>query len=308
MSLHTLFAVLLSLTAAALFAGATNLHRSAASRIPLHEVGPVRLLLRLLRTPRWLLGSAAALTALGVHALALSQGTVIVVQAVLSTGLVLALALETLRERRHPRTTEWAGWVLVVVGVVLVLGLGQPQGGRHIGIDASVSTLVLAVLIASLGLLVWRTRLSRPLVAVIMGAAAGSCFALDAVFLKGVAMSMHHLVTLAALLDVAGFLVASVLGNLVVQRAYQQAPLRHVLPAVTAADPLAAAVIGLALLHEHLRPGSLAVIGLLCGLAAMVVGIVAATAGVPGDQHVQEPEPVRSRVAAAEDPRWRRTA
>jgi hypothetical protein len=291
-----------------LFAGATNLHRSAASRIPVHEVGPVRLLLRLLRTPRWLLGSAAALTALGVHAVALSQGTVIVVQAVLSTGLVLALALETVRERRSPRTTEWAGWVLVVVGVVLVLGLGQPQGGRHIGIDASVSTLVLAVLIASVGLLVWRTRLSRPLVAVVMGAAAGTCFALDAVFLKGVAMSMHHVATVVAPFDVAGFVFASVLGNLVVQRAYQQAPLRHVLPAVTAADPVAAAVVGLALLHEHLRSGSLAVVGLLVGLAAMVVGIVGATAGVPGDQPAEEPERVGSRSPATDGTRWRQSA
>jgi drug/metabolite transporter (DMT)-like permease len=308
MSLHTLFAVLLSLTAAALFAVATNLHRSAASAIPLHEVGPVRLLLRLIRTPRWLLGSVAALTALGMHTIALSQGTVIVVQAVLSTGLVLALALETVRERRRPRTTEGIGWMLVVVGVVLVLVLGQPHGGRHIGIDAMVLTLLLAVLIAALGLLIGRTRLSRPAVAVIMGGAAGACFALDAVFLKGLAGSVHHLVSMPALLDLLGFLLASVLGNLVVQRAYQQAPLRHVLPAVTAADPVAAAVIGIMLLHEHLRPGMLAVGGLLAGLAAMVVGIVAATAGVPGDQRVEEPEPVGSGRAAANDSSWRRSA
>ena len=188
--------------------------------------------------------------------------------------------------------------MLVVIGVILVLVLGQPQGGRHIGFDASVVTLVLAVGIASLGLLVWRTRLSRPLVAVIMGAAAGTCFALDAVFLKGVAGSVRHPATLSALLDLGGFLLASVLGNLVVQRAYQQAPLRHVLPAVTAADPVAAAMIGLALLHEHLRPGDLAVAGLLCGLVAMVVGIVAATAGVPGDQHAQEAEPVPASATA----------
>jgi hypothetical protein len=295
MSVHTLLAVVLSLTAAALFAVATNLHRSAASKVPMHEVGPLRLLLRLLRTPRWLLGSVAGLTALGVHAMALSQGTVIVVQAVLSTGLVLALALETVRERRRPRAVEGAGWVLVVFGVILVLVLSQPKGGRHIGLEASAITLVLAVLIAALGLLVWRTPMSRPLVAVIMGCAAGTCFALDAVFLKGVAGAAHHLASVPVLFDAAGFVLASVLGNLVVQRAYQQAPLRHVLPAVTAADPLAATVIGLALLHEHLRAGSVAVVGLVAGLAAMVVGIVGATAGVPGDLPAEEPERLDTR-------------
>src|SRR3954468_16371268 len=283
MNRDALVAVALAFSAATLFALTTNLHRGAASAVPMEEVGPVRLLLRLLRTPRWLLGSLCALVALGLHTVALSFGTVIVVQAVLSTGLVLALALEALRERRRPSAREVCAWVLVVAGIVAVLSLARPHGGRHIGTIALVMTLVLARLVAALGLLVGRTRLARPAVAVVMGAAAGTCFALDAVFLKGLAGSVGHPVALPALLDLGGFIVASVLGNLVVQRAYQQAPLRHVLPAVTAADPLAAAVIGVVILHEHLPPGSLPVVGLLAGLAAMVIGIVAATARVPAD-------------------------
>jgi drug/metabolite transporter (DMT)-like permease len=300
MSPHALFAVALSLAAAALFAVATNLHRGAASAVPMQEVGPVRLLLRLLRTPLWLLGSFAALVALGLHTAALRFGTVIVVQAVLSTGLVLALALEAYRERRRPHRGEVGAWLLVVTGIVLVLSLGRPQGGRHIGTVAIVASLLTAVAVAAVGLLVGRTRLPRPVVAIVMGGAAGACFALDAVFLKGVAGSAGHLGTWPALLDLAGFLVASVLGNLVVQRAYQQAPLRHVLPAVTAADPVAAAVIGVVILHEHLPAGPLAVVGLLAGLAAMVIGIVAATARVPGGAPGPGPaaEPAAASTAA----------
>src|SRR3954453_14093378 len=105
-----------------------------------------------------------------------------------------------------------------------------------------------------------------------MGSGAGACFARDAVFLKGGAESGGHLAWWRALLDLAGFVVASVLGNLVVQRAYQQAPLRHVLPSVTAADPVAASVVGVLVLHEHLRPGAIAVSGLVGGLVAMVIG------------------------------------
>src|SRR3954453_19309901 len=282
MNRDALVAVALALAAATLFAVTTNLHRGAASAVPMHEVGPLRLLLRLLRTPRWLLGSFCALVALALHTVALSFGTVIVVQAVLSTGLVLALALEALRERRRPSAREVCAWVLVVAGIVAVLSLARPHGGRHIGTIALVMTLVLAGLVAALGLLVGRPRLARPAVAVVMGAAAGTCFALDAVFLKGLAGAVGHAVALPALLDLGGFVVASVLGNLVVQRAYQQAPLRHVLPAVTAADPVAAALVGVLLLPEHLRPGPVAVAGLVGGLAAMVVGIVGATsAGVP---------------------------
>ena len=284
MSGDALLAVLLSLLAAVLFAVTTNLHRGAASAIPVEQGGPVRLLLRLLRTPRWLLGSATAMIALGLHTVALRFGTVIVVQAVLSTGLVLALALEAPRERRRPARREVGAWVLVVVGVVALLALAHPSGGRGIGTTTLALTLLLAVLVAAVGLLAGRTRLPRPAVAVVMGGSAGARFAIDAVFLKALAVAAENLASLRSLLDLTGFLLASILGNLVVQRAYQQAPLRHVLPAVTAADPLAASVIGIALLHEHLRPGMLPVVGLVGGLAGMVVGIYAATRGVPGDE------------------------
>jgi hypothetical protein len=282
MNRDALVAVALAFSAATLFALTTNLHRGAASAVPMEDVGPVRLLLRLLRTPRWLLGSFCAMVALGLHTVSLRFGTVILVQAVLSTGLVLALGLEAFRERRRPAVLEVGAWVLVVAGIVAVLSLARPHGGRHIGPVAFFATLALAFVVASAGLLAGRTRLPRPAVAVVMGCAAGTCFALDAVFLKGVAGSAGHLTSWPALLDLGGFVVASVLGNLVVQRAYQQAPLRHVLPAVTAADPVAASLVGLLLLHEHLRPGPVAVAGLVGGLAAMVVGIVGATsAGVP---------------------------
>jgi drug/metabolite transporter (DMT)-like permease len=299
MSVQTFVAVVLSFAAATLFALTTNLHRGAASAVPMEEGGPVRLLLRLLRTPRWLLGSLCALVALGLHTAALRFGTVIVVQAVLSTGLVLALGLEAYRERRRPRRGEVGGWLLVVAGIVLVLSLAQPHGGRHMGNVSHVVSLLTAFAVAAVGLLVGRTRLPRPVMAVVMGGAAGACFALDAVFLKGVAGSVGHAWTWVALIDLVGFIVASVLGNLVVQRAYQQAPLRHVLPAVTAADPVAASVIGVLILHEHLRAGQLAVVGLLVGLAAMVVGIVAATARVRGDDpgSMSPAEPARSEAA-----------
>src|SRR3954451_12783166 len=106
MSGDALVAVALAFSAATLFALTTNLHLGAASGVPMEDGGPVRLLLRLLRTPRWLLGSFCALVALGLHAVALRFGTVIVVQAVLSRGLVLALALEAARERRRPTPRE----------------------------------------------------------------------------------------------------------------------------------------------------------------------------------------------------------
>ena len=92
-----------------LFAVANNAQRHAASAVPQGHVGPVGLMLRLLRNPRWLAGSTAAVLALLVQAWALSQGGVILVQAVIASTLVWSLALECIVERHRPTATQTVG-------------------------------------------------------------------------------------------------------------------------------------------------------------------------------------------------------
>lgn len=272
----------LALAAAALFAVANLIQRGAAAGVPLESGGPVRLVLRLVRTPRWLAGSLLAVVALGLHALALAHGSVIVVQSLLAAGLVIALTLEAAQERRLMRVAEAGGSVVLVTGVVLVLAVGQPGGGDEVGLAEQLITAAALAGLAGTAFLGFRLHHRMRLSALIMGATAGACFALDAVFLKGLADTATELDTVAVAVDVAGFAAASVLGNLVVQRAYQLAPLRFVLPSVTAGDPLAAFVVGKLILHEHLQGGAWASLAVTAGLAAMAAGIViTTTAGAP---------------------------
>jgi hypothetical protein len=145
--------IALAAAAAVLFAVANNLQRGAASAVPLDAGGPVRLILRLMRTPHWVVGSLVAVAALGLHAAAL---------------------------------------------------------------------------------------------------------------------------------------VASVVGNVIVQRAYQRAPLRVVLPAVTAAGPLASFLIGRLLLGERFSPGTAALSAARLGISAVVVGVVVTTTMASGGLQVAE--------------------
>lgn len=267
-----------ALSAALLFAIATNAQRGAAAQVPDSAGGPVRLIGRLLRSPRWLVGSLLAFGALGLHAVALARGGVILVQTILASGLIMALAIEAARERRWMRPLEVTGSLLLVGGVVLLLGWGQPGGGRLVDLGVQVQSGVVVAVVAAVGLAASRARsVSRS--AVVMGAAAGVCFAIDAVLLKGVANYADDLDALPAVVSLAGFVVASLLGNLIVQRAYQRAPLRIVLPAVSAADPLAAFLAGVLLLDERLRDGLLARVAVGVGLVLIVVGIILTTAG-----------------------------
>jgi drug/metabolite transporter (DMT)-like permease len=265
--------------AALLFAAANNLQRGAASVVPMEVGGPIRLVLRLLRAPRWLLGSVLALGALGLHAVALARGGVILVQAILAAGLIVALGIEAAQERRWMHRWEVIGAILLIGGVTALLGWGRPGGGRPV--DVTVQAVTAAVLLAVGGIGLFGSRLHHwtRTSAILMGAAAGGCFAVDAVFLKGVANNADDLDALPALISLAGFAVASLIGNLVVQRAYQRAPLRLVLPAVTAADPLAAFLVGRWVLDERLQGGAGSSLAVGLGLVGMAVGITLTTTG-----------------------------
>jgi hypothetical protein len=281
-------AIALAAAAAVLFAVANNVQRGAASAVPLDAGGPVRLILRLIRTPHWVAGSLVALAALGLHAVALARGGIIVVQAILATGLIAALALEAFRESRWMRGGEVAGAGLLVAGVVLLLAWGRPGAGRTIDAGVEVKAALILAAVAAVGLTASRVRGRTGVTAAVMGAVAGVCFAVDAVYLRGVAIHLDDLDALPALTNLAGFALASMVGNVIVQRAYQRAPLRVTLPAVTAADPLAAFLIGRLMLGEHLSPGTAALTAAWVGIAAVVVGVVVTTTVASGGLPVGE--------------------
>src|SRR3954447_17458848 len=133
-------AVLLALLSALSFAVSTvTQHRAATSC----EVRPgrwaaLRLAGRLLRTPAWLAGQCAAACGFVVHGVALRFGPVTLVQPLLSSGLVLTLALGALVDRRHPDRPlpdrrQWLAAVVIAGGVVTFLLAAAPRPGTPLG-------------------------------------------------------------------------------------------------------------------------------------------------------------------------------
>jgi drug/metabolite transporter (DMT)-like permease len=287
------------LVAALLFAVANNAQRHAASAVPHGHVGPVGLMLRLLRNPRWLAGSGSAVLALFVQAWALSQGGVILVQAVIASTLIFSLALESVVERRLPTITQIAGAVLVGVGISLLVIVGRPgAGGQFDSIGRAAIVWLVVAAVGGGALLTSRRRPKGRRTAVVMGAAAGVCFALDAVFLRGLTAALSPLTVIVLLINLAGFAVASVLGNLVIQRAFQMAPLRHVLPAMAAAEPVTAFLCARFIFGEHLQGGPRGTIGVAGGLLLMVAGVVLCAVATPAPARVPAPAPDLTPVLA----------
>jgi drug/metabolite transporter (DMT)-like permease len=266
---------LLAAVAAVMFAAGNNLQRHAAAKVPAAGYGPVRLILRLVHSPRWLAGGGCAVGGLLCQARALTQGGVILVQAVIASTLIYSLIMEAAVERRRPGAVQIGGAAAVVAGIVLLVGVGDPVAGGGIRSLWHTAPAWIAVGIAGGGALL-RAHL-RPKgrrTAIVLGSAAGICFALDAVFLRGLAATLSPFDAVTVATNLAGFAAASGVGNLAIQRGFQLAPLRHVLPAMAATEPVAAFACGWVIFGERLHPGAVGVAAVIGGLMFMVAGVV----------------------------------
>jgi len=267
--------VALAAVAAVLFAAGNNLQRHAAAKVPTVGYGPVRLIRRLLKSPRWLAGGACAVGGLLCQARALTQGGVILVQAVIASTLVYSLLMEAVVERQRPAVGQLTGSAAVVTGIVVLVGVGRPvAGGEITSLWHAAPAWVTIALVGGGALLRARWRPKGRRTAIALGAAAGVCFAVDAVFLRGLAAALSPFDSVTVATNAAGFAVASVVGNLAIQRGFQLAPLRHVLPAMAATEPVAAFACGWVLFGERLQPGAVGVLSVIGGLLLMVTGVV----------------------------------
>lgn len=286
-----LVSIVAALGSAGLFAVTTNLQREAAARVPSHGTGPLHLVRRLLADPRWLAGGVVGVVALGLHALALARGSVLAVQSVMALGLVVALALEARRAHRPLYPNELGGAALVVGGVIVVVGMGEPASG-HIPTSGWIVPVCAAVVAGAFLAVVWSRRaVGSTWGARLLGAAGGACFAVDAVFLQRLASAVDGGLAGAGLADavtaapaalaanLVGFLTAALVGGVAVHRAYQVAPLRTVQPALAAAEPVTAFLVSALVLHEGVRAGALGYAVLVGGLVAITIGIVVGLGG-----------------------------
>jgi len=276
-----LVAAVSALVAAALFATASALqHRSAGLVAGASPGGRVPdFVLASARHPYWLVGSAAELAGFGLHAFALHAGPLTLVQPLLVSGVVFALPLRQLVERRRPRPGEMAWAALLAAGLAafLLAATPGPDPPQPPDLGPTVAALVLVPLGMAVSVLVAR-HLRGERAAAVLGVGAGLGFAAVAGLLKAVDDQLAHSLERALaswplyLLVVAG--VAALVLN---QLAYRAAPLRASLAAINTVDPVASIVIGVAVFDERFRH-SLPAVGVeVLGLLVVVVAVVSLT-------------------------------
>ncbi|WP_327065393.1 DMT family transporter [Kitasatospora sp. NBC_01250] len=253
------------------------LQQHAAQRAPRADLLRWRLLLDLLKMPEWLAGIAAMVTGLVLSAWALALGEVSLVEPLLTTNLAFAMALASVLSRQRLGRSGWGGVVVLGLGVTAFILAGDPREGRpqagelrHWLVFGVVAGL--ALLLVSFG-----RRLPRFEEATVLALAAGLLYGLQDALTRATASRIDAGGVAAVLGHWEPYAVVGLgaFGLLLVQSAFEVAPLRMSLPALTAAQPLAGIVCAVGFLGDRLRvtPGALAweVVGLLAMLGGVVV-------------------------------------
>lgn len=231
----------------------------------------------LARERMWLLGLGAAVVSYGLQAIALTFGPLALVQPLIVSELVFAVPISVRLRGLRLRARDWLAVTAVVAGLTVGIVAADPRQGDPtqpfaVWVPALLGVAVLA------GACVLGARMAQ-------GPFTASAYALGGAVVMG-AQSALYAATLAVLREqglwstfahwpVYVLIAASIVGALLIQKAFQVGPLAASTPVIDTALPLVAIALGVWLFDEQVRTSALGLTGAAVGLALMVGGIVA---------------------------------
>lgn len=181
------FATILALGAALLAGiGYVTLQRSARQVTAEEYVGHFTLFHLSLRHALWWLGSLAAVASFTLQAIALTMGSVVLVQSLQATALLFALLIDARLTHHRCTPREWMWAVLLAGAVAVIVMSGNPAAGTT---RAPFSTwaVVAVVVVPAVVLCVVGARIaSGSLSAVLLAVASSATLAVFTVLTKGV--------------------------------------------------------------------------------------------------------------------------
>jgi drug/metabolite transporter (DMT)-like permease len=260
-----------------------------------------RFLMQILRRPVWLAGGGLQVAGWVLQAIALKTAALMVVQTIMATSLVIALPLGAKITNQQISRRVITGAAATVVGIVLFLFVGSPQGGTSqpdaaAWWSAIVAAIVTTGLLASFG---WRR--AGAVKALLFGSAAGVAYALQAAVTKVFVTQLGHGV--AALLShwtTYGLLICAVMGFAFQQSALKTSLLAPAMAGSNAVTLFASVIFGATVFGETLSHGDGRLAPAIIGLAVAMAGIILLAGAEP--PLTNEPAPQRGHASAGSLP------
>jgi hypothetical protein len=266
-----------ALGAAFCYAASNVLEHRRAALAPPDTSMRISLLWYLARQPVWWLGVAVDLGGFGFQAAALGLGDLLFVQPLLVTSLLFSLVLGAWAGSYRLSMSDlcWAG--LLVAGLSVFLAVAAPSGGYdERPFRAWIIPFWLLILLVG-GCVVLARKGPEAWRAVLLAAAAGSTFGVSSTLMKTFAHRLgdRGVVAMVSTWEPCAMAFVVALGFLIMQSAFQAGDLRAALPAVEAAEPIIACVLGLALMHETVHAqGLVDKLVILLAALAMAASVV----------------------------------
>jgi drug/metabolite transporter (DMT)-like permease len=238
------------------------------------SAGDAHFLAQLWRRPIWLAGCVSQGSGWILQAAALDRGSLVVVQSLCSLSLVMALPLGVWLTDQVVTDTVWLGAAAVTAGIVLLLSGGSPEAGSS---QPDAAAWVSAGVIggASVALLMSAARRHQGSArALLLGSAAGVCYALQAAVTKAFVPHVGHgLATVLSSWTTYGLIATAVAGFVFQQSALKVGVLAPAVASSNALTLFGSIVFAVTVFGESLSQGG-GRLGLsVISLAAVVIGM-----------------------------------
>ena len=243
-----------------------------------------RVLTHAVSSPWWLAGSALAVVAFGLHALALHEGNLTLVQPLLIITVLCALPASRV-VGGTPVTIaqlEWAAALILGLAAFFIAGDPAPQSQNGVDLWPAVIASIMAVSVIGICVTLARHRTGST-AAILLGASAGIAFAGVAALIKTATnLLANGVVAMVTSWPLYALIAVGAIGILLSQLAYRAGPVSASLPAMNSVNPLASVLIGAAVFDEHFRTGAVPSTIEAFALVAMTVATVQLSRGRPG--------------------------
>jgi drug/metabolite transporter (DMT)-like permease len=252
------------------------LQQRVAASARLSDLLSFRLLFDLMHKPLWWLGIACMIIGELLAGLALQLSTVALVEPLLSTSLLFALAFAAVLARTRLRWQEVCGAVLLSAALGVFIAVGNPHSSPSPAVNPAVITVAVCAVVGVVAVLVAVGK-QRGLVAesVLLATGAGLLYGLQDAGTRAalVVVDRHGIAAIFINPWVYVVIGAAIGGILLSLSAFKAARLDYSLPPVAAAEPIAGVALGVSLLGDIV---SVTVVGLviesIC-LVAMIMGV-----------------------------------
>lgn len=275
--------VLLALAAAVTSALGIVIRQRATLEIPHDEGVTTTMFKKLLRNRLWWAGTAVAASGYGFQALALTWGSLILVQPLLVSALLFALPMSARMTGRRVTAHDWVWALVLTLGLATFVIIARVHTGDYrppplVWVLATV-ICVTTVLVCVVG----GARSHGRNRALLIAAAVGVLFGVVSVLTKVTVQRLNEEGLWGTLIVPAPYLVVilGVAATLLQQSAFHAGALQTSVPTMLVLEPLVAVSLGVIVLGEALAVTDPAKIALL---AVAVAAMAAATIALGRDE------------------------